>query len=310
MSERGRCDRGGANIFDVPGRGGPRVAPLPAPTPVPAARPCGAVPSDATRVRGIYQPERARGLRGVWASRGGATAMKFAVLDQCPAPRSVAPYIYLVLREAGQTASSIYRGEDAKALLHKLGKRTQAEIHRDLPTISNPAGQSQHECRSDGNANPGPVGRVLHEWEVGIDSGANDPASKARIEAAARHFGWADRHPYSRGVEGHHWCFAQEPAAHTAFQLAQVWRARVVLAIAPPFKPLREGAHGRRVRYLRKMLVGTGYLPGSDRGWKFGPRVLAAVQKFQRVNHLTADGVVGPATDRALRAAYKRAKGH
>lgn len=155
--------------------------------------------------------------------------MTFSVVDGCPAPRSIAPYIYLVLRAAGQTASSIYRGEDAKAILHAHGKHTQAEVHQMLPAISNPPGRSQHELRSDGVGNEGPVGRRLKEWQVGVDSGGDDPASQARIEAAARHFGWEVRHPYSRGVEGHHWCFARPPHPHGLKQRAQVAHIRATL---------------------------------------------------------------------------------
>lgn len=160
---------------------------------------------------------------------------KFLVIDGCPAPRDVAPYIYLVLRRAGQTASSIYRGEDAeaKAILHRHGKSTQAEIHRSLPAISNPPGRSQHDLHSDGNANPGPVGRRLQDWQVGVDSGTDDPAAKARIEAAARHYGLVVKHPYSRGVEGHHWCFAARPSAdgkHLTRTRVVLTRARLALA--------------------------------------------------------------------------------
>lgn len=155
--------------------------------------------------------------------------MKFLLVDGCPAPASIAPYIQLVLREAGQSATSIYRGEDAANLLHRHGQHTQAEIHRMMPAISNPAGRSEHELRSDGVGNPGPVGRRLEEWQVGVDSGANDAASKARVERAARHFGWEVRHPYSRGVEGHHWCFARRPAPHNLRQRARIIRLRATL---------------------------------------------------------------------------------
>src|SRR4051812_25500588 len=119
--------------------------------------------------------------------------MRFRVIDGCPCPASIAPYVWLVLREAKMPAQSIYRGSDAKKILHRHGKRTQAEIHRDLPAISNPEGRSQHDLHSDGNANPGPVGRRLDKWEVGIDSGTNDRASQERIERAAKHFGWRAR---------------------------------------------------------------------------------------------------------------------
>jgi hypothetical protein len=156
--------------------------------------------------------------------------MKFLVIDGCPCPASIAPYVYLVLRQAGQTASSIYRGSDAATLLHRHGKHTQAEIHAMLPAISNPAGFSQHELRSDGAGNPGVArGGRLSEWTVGVDSGGDDAASKARIEAAARHFGWLARHPYSRGVEGHHWCFAARPRPRSLKQRARIIHLRATL---------------------------------------------------------------------------------
>lgn len=154
---------------------------------------------------------------------------KYLIVDGCPAPYYVAPYIALVLQRAGQTASSIYRGEDAKALLHSLGKHTQAEIHVMYPAISNPPGRSQHELKSDGFGNRGPVGRNLEPWQVGVDSGGNDDASKQRIEAAARHFGWEVRHPYPRGVEGHHWCFAKQPKPRNLRQRLLIARTRAKL---------------------------------------------------------------------------------
>lgn len=231
--------------------------------------------------------------------------MRFLIVDQCPAPRSIAPYIYLVIRRADQAASSIYRGEDAKTLLHKHGKRTQAEIHRDLPAISNPAGQSQHECRSDGNANPGPVGRVLEEWEVGVDSGGDDALSKARIEAAADHYGWRARHPYSRGVEGHHWCFAERPKATGALR-ARVIGVRLVLFFSD--RPsIKLGSKGRRAQTLKRRLVKLDYLDKYVRG-PIGQDAVKAIKQFQRDHKLQVDGVAGPATQLAIARAVERRK--
>lgn len=156
--------------------------------------------------------------------------MKFRVIDGCPCPASVAPYIYLVLREAGQTASSIYRGSDAATLLHRHGKHTQAEIHRMLPAISNPPGLSQHELRSDGVGNPHvPRGGRLEEWQVGVDSGGDGTASRDAIERAARKFGWYARHPYPRGAELHHWCFGRQPKAASVKQRAKILHLRATL---------------------------------------------------------------------------------
>jgi hypothetical protein len=155
--------------------------------------------------------------------------LKFLVIDGCPCPRSIAPYVYLVLREAGQSASSIYRGADADRILHAHGKHDQAEIHAMYPSISNPPGRSEHELRSDGFANAGPVGRRLKEWEIGVDSGTDDQASRDRVSRAAQHYGWQIRHPYTRGVEGHHWCFSRRPRPRSLRQFRQIVRLRKTL---------------------------------------------------------------------------------
>lgn len=156
--------------------------------------------------------------------------MKFRVIDGCPCPATIAPYVYLVLRRAGQNASSIYRGEDAKAILHRHGKHTQAEIHAAMPAISNPPGLSQHELRSDGYGNPKvPRGGKLEAWQVGIDSGTDSPHDKAAVHGAAKHYGWHIRHPYRRGVEGHHWCFATRPKPHSLRMRAKIIRLRATL---------------------------------------------------------------------------------
>lgn len=132
----------------------------------------------------------------------------YLLIDGCPVPYTVAPYIWLVLRRAKQTAASIYRGSDrsAQPLLRRFGKHNQAQIHRLYPAISNPPNHSQHDLHTDD-------GRPLPSWHVGIDSGADDSGSKANIERAARHYGLRAYHPYTRGVEGHHWAFSSAPHA-------------------------------------------------------------------------------------------------
>lgn len=152
--------------------------------------------------------------------------MKFRVLDGCPCPDSIAPYIYVVLREAGQVASSIYRGEDAAALLHAHGKRTQAEIHRDLPAISNPPGFSEHELRSDGVGKPYPRGSRIPEWMQGVDSGGNSQEDRDRVSAAARKHGFSIVHHYSSGVEGHHWCFERQPRVFNPVRVRRIHKLR------------------------------------------------------------------------------------
>lgn len=139
---------------------------------------------------------------------------KYVIIDGCPCPYDIAPYVYLVLRRAGQTASSIYRGDDAAALLHRYGKHTQREIYNDPAYAgkANPPGRSQHELRSDGIGNPRvSPGGVLQSWQVGVDSGADSYAARDAITRAAAHYGWHVKHPYDRGVELHHWCFSRQP---------------------------------------------------------------------------------------------------
>jgi len=153
--------------------------------------------------------------------------MRFRLIDGCPCPESIAPYVYVVLREAGQSANSIYRGEDAAALLHRHGKHTQAEIYATYPPgVANPPGRSSHELRSDGAAFPGPVGRRLEEWQIGVDSGSDSYPDREAIERAAAKHGWVVKHPYSAGVELHHWNFRLQPRPRNVFQAARISRIR------------------------------------------------------------------------------------
>jgi rare lipoprotein A (peptidoglycan hydrolase) len=64
-------------------------------------------------------------------------------------------------------------------------------------------------------------------------------------------------------------------------------------------RPLKRGHHGPDVVTLQRVLTMKGYAVGSADG-VFGRRTKVAVKRFQRRGHLKADGVVGPATTRAL----------
>lgn len=61
----------------------------------------------------------------------------------------------------------------------------------------------------------------------------------------------------------------------------------------------RQGSSGQTVRTIQQKLKNWGYYDGSVDGI-FGSRTTAAVKYFQRSNGLTADGIVGPATLKAL----------
>lgn len=169
------------------------------------------------------------------------------VIDGRPCPVGVAPYVFIVLRDAEHIASAIYRGDDpvAKRILHAHGAHTQRELVNATPAeraawgiegTPNPVHHSEHELYSDGVANPHvPAGHRIKPWQVGIDSrpadGSDADAEKAKasIEAAARRHGWHVRHPYTAGIEGHHWCFGEEPRPHSARMRLRVAHLRLTL---------------------------------------------------------------------------------
>lgn len=68
---------------------------------------------------------------------------------------------------------------------------------------------------------------------------------------------------------------------------------------------LRRGASGERVRALQLQLAWHGFPSGPVDG-RFGLRVTGALKRFQRSAGLVADGVAGPATERALSAPARR----
>lgn len=146
--------------------------------------------------------------------------MNVRVIDGCPAPASIAPYIYLVRKRAGQTCNSIYRGEDVAAILHAHGKHTQQELYDTLPPgQADKPGTSTHELRCDGVAYRGDVGRHLKEWQVGVDSGQDTDHDREAIDAAAKYYGWRVFHAYDAGSERHHWNFRRQPRARGARRL-------------------------------------------------------------------------------------------
>ena len=70
---------------------------------------------------------------------------------------------------------------------------------------------------------------------------------------------------------------------------------------------LKEGSEGSEVAALQRNLAGLGYSDAHGRALHpdgdFGPSTKAAVEKFQRAHHMTADGIAGPETLNALRMA-------
>ena len=74
-----------------------------------------------------------------------------------------------------------------------------------------------------------------------------------------------------------------------------------------PGESMRKGDHGAGVAELQTRLHQLGYKgPNGEsltnRGHNFGPMTHDAVQAFQRANHMKGDGIIGPATHKAIDA--------
>lgn len=143
--------------------------------------------------------------------------MRYAVVHGCPVPAQLAPFLTQLLKESGATLQSCYRGTDAEALLHRLGKSSQADLydgwtHRRAGfNPANPPGFSTHELRSDGAAYPSVKrGGALKWWQCGIDI---DDAHVLAFVAAAKRHGWDVWRPYPTGSEYHHVNFHKPPLA-------------------------------------------------------------------------------------------------
>lgn len=88
--------------------------------------------------------------------------------------------------------------------------------------------------------------------------------------------------------------------------MIKVWRIVVLLmlllsvtALAQAAAVYEEGDSGEVVSQIQSRLIALGYKPGQADG-EFGAATTAAVMAFQKDRALDADGVVGPATYRAL----------
>lgn len=218
--------------------------------------------------------------------------MHFEIIDNCPVPAKLAPALREIKRRTGATLNSCDRSTEAEPYLRRLGKQSQRQLwdgfRRGLPGFNpaNPPGRSTHERRSDGVAYPGPVGRVLPYWQVGMDWTNSD----AVIRAAAQLGFTATRTYPTNPREHHHVNFRKEP----------------FVKVIPP---LKRGSKGYRVARMAHMLAfvrdaqGRPYL---ERGQGiFDEKVEAALRRFQRDYEQAVDGVYGPQTARQLAVAVR-----
>jgi Putative peptidoglycan binding domain len=69
--------------------------------------------------------------------------------------------------------------------------------------------------------------------------------------------------------------------------------------VPAPSTTLKPGDKGTQVKVLQRALAGLGFSSGKADG-QYGPATTSAVKRFQQSVKLTADGILGPATLRAL----------
>jgi hypothetical protein len=217
--------------------------------------------------------------------------MSYVLIDCCPVPAKLEQVMRACLHESGATLQSCYRADDVASLLAKCGKHSQTWLfehqgHPEQPNPANPPGRSTHELRNDGVAYRGRAGSILKYWQVGID--IDDAHVQAFIRAARKH-SWIATVTYPGSTkEYHHVNFRKEPIF---------------------FRALKRGMSGPRVWTLKKNLHELGYLSkGGLRTAGFGGQVQEAVRALQKVHKLDTDGVVGPATQAAIKAAIRRRK--
>ena len=219
--------------------------------------------------------------------------MEFAVIDDCPVPAELADDIRRIKEISKAGLNSCDRSPEAEPILHRFGKHSQRELyeafihHAPGATPANTPGQSTHERRNDGVAYPGPAGAQLEYWQVGMDWN-NPPAAMA----AARQLGWIATTTYPHSThEAQHVNFRKEPEAGI-----------------PSARPGADGDDVRKITHIlatiRSPVHHQPYLPEAFP--HYGPKVTAAVERFQREHHQEVDGIVGPHTATQLAVALRR----
>jgi hypothetical protein len=88
----------------------------------------------------------------------------------------------------------------------------------------------------------------------------------------------------------------------TTTTVAQTPPAPAPKPVPAPTTNLKPGDTGPQVKTLQRALASLGYSPGKVDG-DYGPSTQAAVEKFQTSAKITADGIVGPETLKALQTA-------
>lgn len=219
--------------------------------------------------------------------------MEFVMIDDCPVPKELADEIMQIKRLSGAHLNSCDRSRDAEPFLAQFGKMSQRQLfdgfQQGKPGFNpaNPPGFSTHERNNDGIAYPVARGAQLESWQVGMDWD-NPPAV---IEAGAK-LGWIVTSTYPKSPrEVQHLNFRKEPETE--------------------FPIVHEGDTGPDVKKMTSVLATVKspvdhhpYLPEAFP--HYGPKVVAALKKFQKEHHQKPDGKMGPQTATQLAVAKRQ----
>lgn len=215
--------------------------------------------------------------------------MQFAVIDSCPVPVQAAPMVARVKAASGETLNSCFRGEEAKALLKRLGKMDQPTLYwgyvNRLPGFNpaNPPKNSPHECYSDGVSPPGySRGTRIPDIMCGQDW-SNGP----RVISFYQSQGIPAYRPYMAGNEVQHVGMGKIPKTGVWLNVGMRDKKVIDLKRRLAFVP-RPKKNGGRPYYTPDA--------AARKSNVFTDELEKAVKFFQRDHGMVGDGVVGPAT--------------
>ena len=98
--------------------------------------------------------------------------------------------------------------------------------------------------------------------------------------------------------------YGQGQAKRTTFGGSST--TNVITPVTPVFNNLVFGSEGEKVKELQNNLIKLGYdLGKSGADGDFGTKTLTAVKDFQEKHNLKVDGIVGPATEKAIKEAVQ-----
>lgn len=215
------------------------------------------------------------------------------VVGDCACPVEIAEFVSVIMQRTHSKPNSLYRGDDALALLHRYGKHTQRELYNGYNSSprpswakypANPPDKGSHILLGD--AIFGKLHEPLDPRSCGQDW--NDELIPQILKLGSV-LGWDLVQLYKTGSEYHHVCAVSWPALGAVLDM-------------------RRGDNRGSVGDLTRRLAYVGVLDHDYVHTVFNSHVETGVKKFQQRAKLRDDGVVGPTTWKKLDQSVRRKK--